>query len=111
MAALDGRIGRIRFKNGAELRVIPSADEQYAERAFSALDRSLGHVKQLYEGQLDGYALIVWDKDGNFNTFRHAAGRGIVGKNTMPVFVAEALRRDNCEDDFRSALKEIFPEG
>jgi hypothetical protein len=110
MAAQGCRIGRIKLRNGAEVRVIPSADEQYSKQAFSALGRALGHVGRLYEDELAGYALVVWNKRRLFNAFRHDA-RSTIGSNNMPSFVAEALRRENSEDDFRSALSEIFPEG
>ena len=101
------RIGKIKFKNGAEMRLLPNARERTTALVFSDLDRTLGHVRQMYAGDLGGYVLITWKHDGSFNSFVNVQ-TDYPTRTMMPEYVAEVMRRDNCTSDCEHLLKHRF---
>lgn len=107
MAALDGRIGRIRFKNGVELRVIPNAKEAASKKAFEKLHRAVDGTEHHYGGLLDGYVLVVWDRDGYWSCFKEAGNLG--HGNTLAAFVQGAVQRqimvETACDEIERVLK------
>lgn len=99
------RIGKVRFKNGTELRVIPNVKDKRVREVFADLDRARGWVDQLYGKDLQGYVLVVWDGDKGYNAFFQD---GEIGLNLLPTFVAEAVRRDVGQEDTKAVLKRWF---
>lgn len=97
------RIGKIRLKsNGAEIRLLPSARQAHTDKVFEKLRTAHGWIKELYADDLDGFVLVAWKGDGGFNTFV-TNGKG-QHSNTLPEFVAEAVRRDNGDRDMELIL-------
>jgi len=98
------RIGKITFRSGAEMRLLPNARERTTALVFSDLDRTLGHVRRIYAGDLGGFILISWKHDGAFNSFVNVQ-TDYPTRNTLPEYVAEVMRRDNATQDAEDLLK------
>lgn len=100
------RIGRVHFKSGAQLHVLPpviSPEQQTATSVFAQLDKAVGWTRDLYERDLAGFVLIPWNHRPIFNCF--LITQGGPNRNTLPEFVAEAVRRENGEADMRTLLE------
>lgn len=107
MADAHCRIGRVHFKSGAQLHVLPpviSPEQRTATSVFADLDRYVQWTRKLYERDLAGFVLIPWNKQLQFNCFMIIEDGQ--HRNTLPEFVAEAVRRENGEADVRTLLRE-----
>jgi hypothetical protein len=97
------RKGRIRFKSGGELHLLPSARERTTRNAFAWLDHHADKVKTSFEDDLAGYLLIAWDSSGGY-TARARCYTDNPCMNTLPEWAAEAVRRLNSAEDVEHRL-------
>lgn len=107
MADAHCRIGRVHFKSGAQLHVLPpviSPEQQTATDVFARLDRYVQVTRDLYERDLAGFVLTPWNHRAQFNCFLITEGNSL-SRNTLPEFVAEAVRRENGDVDTRTLLE------
>lgn len=98
------RIGQIRAKSGAVVRVLPDANAQRSAKAFAELGLAMRYIDQYYSGCLDGFAIMVWTAEKNWNVYRYTKGHAY-GINDLPGVVAEALRREAASADAREMLE------
>ena len=100
------RIGKIRHKSGAVLRVLPGLAERNAKEAFSALCGKYARIRELYPSDLDGFVLIAWSREGDWSCWyrdgdlRHG--------NTLPDFARGALQRQIAMDDAQKLLEDTL---
>ncbi len=98
------RIGRVRFKSGGELRMLPSAAERTAATMFAAIGRAVSRTRELYGQDLAGYVLIPFNASGEHSVFvRTEALRP--QNNDLPRWAEEAIRRATGEDDARRVVR------
>ena len=101
------KIGRVRLKNGAHLYVLPDAKERETEKALKEFDRAASWVREFYDKDLRGFVVNPWNAAGQFNCFQYHDCLSL-SRNTLPYFVAEAVRRDNSEWEARFVIDKIF---
>jgi hypothetical protein len=90
------RIGKIKLKNGAELHRLPVKDRDEAQRRL--IDRA-AMISGFYKpGEMVGYVVMGWDKDGFHSVGYLIDPKSVVGRTMLPSFVADALRRRMIED-------------
>jgi hypothetical protein len=105
MAARQAYIGRIRLKsNGAEIHLLPDAIKRQSDQAFRELAQVFGEINQYYLKELNGFAIVAWDKDARFHAFM-SSGSCAVNLNILPEYVAGALRREIADDDARKIFE------
>jgi len=96
------RIGRVRIKGGADLRIFDARAKRSAN-VWRQLRTAVVQMHDIYADDLAGFVLMPWDSGTQYNTYviiEHGMTR-----NNLPEFAAEALRRDNAESDVRMLLK------
>ena len=96
------RIGRVRIKGGADLRIFDARAKRSAN-VWRQLQVAVRQMHDWYAADLAGFVLIPWDSVTRYNAYvviEHGMTR-----NNLPEFAAEALRRDNAESDARLLLK------
>jgi hypothetical protein len=104
--AAAARIGRIRLKsNGAEIRLLPNAIKRQSDQVFRELAQVFGEINQYYLDELNGFAIVAWDKDARFHAFM-SSGSNAVGLNILPEYVAGALRREIADDDAKKLFED-----
>jgi hypothetical protein len=86
------RRGRVRFKSGCELHVLPSFRERCTNTAHAWLDAHVERAKAVFADDMAGYLLIPWASDGEHKVYARIYGRS-PNMNTLPVWTAEAVRR------------------
>lgn len=104
VAVFRTRIGRIRLKSGGEMRLLPSAKERVAKDVFAELDKAIGWTRELYARDFGGFVLIAFTMTGEHNVF--VATKAMHPQlNDLPIWAAEAIRRENSENDARRMLR------
>lgn len=87
------RIGRIRFKSGGELRLLPTTRERNHRETLADINDA---VRQLGEDNDDlvGYALVAWSGGGDafFAAYRNGPGSKL-WPIEIPDFAANCLKR------------------
>lgn len=88
------RVRSVRFKNGGELRLLPSAREEEHAEVLDYLADAVPELDRRYPNRVAGFALVAW-MTGGTAFVRHYFGYGNSEVNllTAPAFVSEALRR------------------
>jgi hypothetical protein len=100
----EAYIGKVTFKKtGTVLHVLRSKREQEAQRLAAGIQRATDHIKREFEGDLCGYVVVGWDKDGTFLCLP-ATGDGVIGASILPAFVEGMLRREVARTDARRDL-------
>lgn len=100
------RIGKIRHKSGAELRVLPGLAERNAKEAFAALCRRYARVRELYADDLDGFVLLAWSRSGDWSCWYRDGD--VRHGNTLPDFARGALQRQIAMDDAQELLETML---
>jgi hypothetical protein len=97
------RIGRIRFKSGGELRLLPSAVERDAVHLGKWFDYHGGQIGEEYAKDMAGYVIAAWARDGE-HTVRLRCVTGHPDMNSLPHWLAEAVRREIAHFDLKRRL-------
>ncbi len=88
------RIGKVRFKNGAVVRVISRDDKGGPESARFARE-IVEHASTFAQWKnLAGYVIVVWDVDGCWSAAYRVGLSSPIGTLQVPGYAAEALRQD-----------------
>ncbi|CDN96076.1 hypothetical protein [Agrobacterium tumefaciens] len=90
------RIGKVKLKAGAEIHRLPAIQRDEAQKRF--VERAAMIAGFYKPGEIVGYALMVWDKDGNHSVGYYLDEQSVVGMTMAPSYVADALRRRMLED-------------
>lgn len=97
------RRGRVRFKSGCELHVLPSFRERCTTAAHGWLDHYVEKAKGTFDDDMAGFVLVPWDSRGEYRVYHRVYGRN-PSINTLPEWIAGALRRYTAEEDIRTLL-------
>lgn len=71
-------------------------DEAKARRA--ELYRQCRQLLSRADGQIAGFALVLWDREGNLWSAYEASGKGPIGPALVPTLVSDALNRHVAVD-------------
>jgi hypothetical protein len=84
------RIRSVKWKSGGEVRRLPTTERDEAQKMLvNRAAMIAGHYKP---GELHGYVVFAWDKQG-FNSVGYFIDQeGLIGRRLLPSFVADALR-------------------
>lgn len=104
MEVFRTRIGEIRFKNGATMRLLPSARERDTQAAWEQLGLAIEQAEGLFGEQLAGFALQTWTWDGEFEVSWFAPLYGPVHARMLPDYCA-AVIKDRMGD--MNAIRQI----
>jgi len=89
-AAFRTRVGKVRYRDGRELRVLPSAEPLPAiEKHLIASARKMATQGSAL---MQGYVLVSWDAQGFNSSSWQLDPSGFIGKTMMPSFVADVIR-------------------
>lgn len=106
MADPHCRIGKIRAKSGAVLRVLPDLAKRNAKEAWTEFDGKLAHIRGVYANDLDGFILIAWNRNGFWNCSRRP-GHAQHG-NSLPDFARGAVQRQLSYEDAAELLEDTL---
>lgn len=97
MSANGCRIGRIKPKaGGATIRQLNLTQRDEAQK--NLVDRA-AIISGFYEpGEIHGYVVFAWTKDGYTSIGYMISQEGVVGARLLPSFVADALRSRMIQD-------------
>jgi hypothetical protein len=90
------RIGRVKLKGGAELYRLPTKARDEAQR--NLVDRAARLAGYYEEGEIGGYVVFAWGKNGRSSIGYFVDQDGVVGLRMLPSFVADALRERMIEE-------------
>lgn len=80
-------------QNTVVLKTIVNQQQRAAEReARRALFKRCREAIDQLDGEIAGFAVVVWDKQGNLQSAYDAA-RGPIGPALVPTLVSDALNR------------------
>lgn len=72
--------------------VLPSIIEEESERVFAALDNEVAKCRELHQGRLAGFALMVWTADGDGGAALQYGATSPFPVALVPSFAADAVR-------------------
>lgn len=101
--AFRTRIGRVRFKNGAVMRLLPSEVERRTNVARAWFRYHTRVVGKAFDADLAGYVIVGWDTKGDFTVRQRCYTRN-PNLNTLPQWLAEAIRRERADFDMSVRL-------
>lgn len=101
------RIGRVKMKGGADVRVLPGLKDRRTVAAQSTFRRHAREVLDALADDMAGYVLVAWDGTaGHMVRYRFYASEGgaavpgeVPGLNGAPEWLADALRRAIADDE------------
>ncbi len=108
MAPFRTRIRAIRYKSGGEVRLLPSLREAAHARCMAHLSQHVASFGELYDGEMAGYVLIVWNAKGESSVSRQTSPADPIGAALLPTFAAERIRRAQCDKDAEDTVRRIF---
>nr|QBM02674.1 hypothetical protein [uncultured archaeon] len=91
------RIGRVRLKGGADLRIFRGSVPERNVAVLSKFDQSVDWLREDYNIEIGGFVLMCFDRSRNYTIYVHSDCEPC--RNTLPEFTAEALRRNNAKHE------------
>jgi hypothetical protein len=91
------RIGRVKLRNGGELRVLPVPARDDMK---SLLMASAGRVASANDLEMAGYCVIAWDVSGHYTCGWRIDRDGVLQPTMIPTFIADIMRRELIEIGF-----------
>lgn len=99
------RIGKVKLKGGAELKIFEGQRDRYVKKILADFHTASTDMAKCFEGCMDGFAIVAWNRDGAFLSMFRTGKAATVGVNNLPEYVSGALRRDIAEEDVRKMLR------
>lgn len=107
--AFRTRIRAVRFKSGGEIRLLPSAAEAQHAKVIGDLSDAVELYRDLYAGELSGYALVVWDYKGVSSVAHATSPNGNpIGDHTLAAFVAGRIRASLVDTDAAKTVRKFL---
>lgn len=97
------RIGKITWKN---VRLLPHPSAVVAKKVQAELTGDVEWTRQMLGDNLDGYALVVWDRFGCWKAFDEIGT--LQHMNTLSEFVAGAIRNEQSKREARDAVRRFY---
>lgn len=89
------RIGKVKLKSGGEIHRLPTMERDDAQKFL--MDSAAKAASFYKPGEMHGYVVFAWDKEGYSSTAYYINHDGFIGCTVLPAFVADALRRKMIE--------------
>ncbi len=90
------RIGNVKLKAGGSVYRLPTLDRDEVQNNFV---KRASMISGFYKpGEIEGFALMVWDKNGHHSVGYYVHEKSVVGITMVPSFVADTIRRRMLED-------------
>ena len=86
------RIGRVRLKGAATILPFRQTERDYLQEHIVKNAASIAN--NFKHGEMDGYLIIGWDKDGAYSKGCRLPFDGAIGLTMFPSWVADVIRRD-----------------
>ena len=101
------RIGRVKFRNGASLHLLPDARERQTQIVLHDFAVATERIAASFGGARDfcGFAIVAWDSNSEYTCQFITNPPSALNRNTLPEFLAEAIRRDNAEWEARRVFR------
>ncbi len=90
------RIRSVKWKSGGEVRRLPAVERDEAQKLL--VDRAAMIAGFYKPGEMHGYVVFAWDKNGHNSIGYHINHEGFIGRRLLPSFVADALRERMIEE-------------
>jgi len=100
------RLRSVRFKNGGEIRLLPSPREELSWRLATELLDAGAELIETHAGKLAGFAVVVWTADGDAGGHLRNTRFATVPPSALPTFTADVVRRILVADQLAAALGE-----
>lgn len=84
------RIGKIKMKAGGEIHRLPAIQRDDVQKLL--VDRAAMIAGYYKPGDLHGYVVFAWDKQGYNSVGYFINNDGVVGSRLLPSYIAECLR-------------------
>lgn len=101
------RIGKIRFKNGAVLQLLPDRRAQEHEWLAADLREAVESCIEPHHGEMCGYAVVVWDTANDWSAAVRCGEFSRIRDTQVPTYVSEMLRRRLWRRDARHEVQSI----
>lgn len=106
--AFRTRIRAVRFKSGGEVRLLKSDTAQLSDKCAKGLSRAASECLDLYEGEMAGFALVVWCNRGTSTAAVDIQMTSQINSSQVPGFVAERISRYFNAHDAEAEVKRIL---
>jgi len=90
------RIGRVRLKGAAT--ILPFRQTERDDLQDSIVRTAAAIANTFKAGEMDGYMILGWDKDGAYTKGWRLPFEGAIGMTMLPSWVADIIRRDFIEE-------------
>lgn len=108
MPAVKLRKRSITFKNGGYIRLLPSTREQEHAKMAKNLRLAVADYIAQFDGQMAGFALIVWGVDSASCASIHNAETSPMNSSQIPSFAADRLRRRLSDSDANGIVRDYL---
>jgi hypothetical protein len=110
MTAVDRhcRVGRVRLKGGAELRVLPSRREKHHADVMAHAARITTEMGRALDGTVCGSIIVLWTSDGYYCIDVKGAESNPFPWPMLPTFAADAVRREIGQSDARNQVARML---
>jgi len=99
------RIGKVRFKNGATIRLLPDKRAEEHQWLMADISRSVEVMDGQLNNMIAGYALVVWDSLGSWSAASRCGEFSPITETMVPSFVRDALLRWRWLHDARDEMR------
>lgn len=90
------RIGKISLKSGGTIHRLPGVERDDAQKLL--IDRA-AMISGFYKpGEIHGYVVFAWDKNGFNSLGYYINSEGFIGRRLLPSFISDALREKMIEE-------------
>ena len=102
---LPARIGKItQKKTGTEFHVLRTGRDAAVSDSWDSMADASATAFDLFEHDLAGYVLVVWDFERRHSAFIRTTRGGPLMSYELPQAVAEMVRRECSDCDVREML-------
>ena len=90
------RIGKVKLKSGGTIHKLPTVERDEPQKWL--IDSAAKVVGIHKPGEMYGYVVFAWDKDGYSSVAYYINHEGFIGRRILPSFVADVLRERMIRD-------------
>lgn len=94
------KIGKIKFKSGGSLHVLPDRQPPYKETIMAAIAKWTAGIDSDLPNPV-GFVCIAWDRDSTYTIHDYFSDGSAVCRSLGPSYVTECMRRRNGSVDQR----------
>lgn len=87
------RIGRVRLKGAATVLPFRQTERDYLQGQI--VKNAAGIANSYASGEMDGYLVIGWSKDGAYNIGYRLPFDGVITPTLLPSWLSDVVRRES----------------